>query len=121
MTISKILIVDDQSTDRMMLADLLNERGYHVSTASSGAEGLEIANDVKPDLIFLDIVMDDMDGFKTCRLLTKGKQTEHIPVVMVSSNNQKVDKLWAHKQGAKAYVIKPYTAEQIETQISRFS
>ncbi len=120
MAVSKILVVDDQSTDRMMLENMLSEQGYRVYTASSGEEGIKVAEGEKPDMIFLDVVMDDMDGFKTCRLLNKGAKTKDIPVIMVSSNNQKVDKLWAHKQGAKAYVIKPYTVDQIIDQINRF-
>ncbi|MBL4773858.1 MAG: response regulator [Alcanivoracaceae bacterium] len=120
MTRAKILVVDDQKTDRMLLEDILNDKGYRVLTAASGPEGLEMAEGEAPDLIFMDVVMDDMDGFKACRLLTKGEKTKDIPVVMVSSNNQKVDKLWAHKQGARAYIIKPYTVDQIMEQIQKF-
>ena len=65
--------------------------------------------------------MDDMDGYQACRKLTTGDFTKHIPVVIVSANKQKVDRLWAQKQGARAYVTKPYTAEEITAQIQKFS
>ena len=117
---AKILVVDDQQTDRMLLEDILNDKGYRVVTASSGAECLKVAESEKPDLIFLDVVMEEMDGFKTCRSLTKSDVTSDIPVVMVSSNDQKVDKLWAHKQGARAYITKPYTADEIVEQLNKF-
>ena len=120
MPINKILVVDDVATDRMHLRDILADAGYQVITAASGREALSLASSDKPDLIFLDIVMEDMDGFQTCRKLTSGEATKHIPVVMVSTNKQKVDKLWAQKQGARAYVTKPYTTEDITSQILKF-
>jgi len=120
MAISKILVVDDVATDRMHLQEILLDAGYQVITASSGKEALKVAGTDMPDLIFLDIVMDDMDGYQACRKLTSGEKTKHIPVVMVSTNRQKVDKLWAQRQGARAYVTKPYTTEDITSQIQKF-
>ena len=120
MPISKILVVDDVATDRMHLREILTDAGYQVITAASGTEALNLASSDKPDLIFMDVVMDDMDGYQACRKLTNGEATKHIPVVMVSANTQKVDKLWAQKQGARAYVTKPYTTDDITNQIRKF-
>ena len=120
MAINKILVVDDVATDRIHLSEILTDAGYQVITAASGKEALNLANSDKPDLIFLDIVMDDMDGYQACRKLTSGETTKDIPVVMVSANKQKVDKLWARKQGARAYVTKPYTNDDITSQIQKF-
>ena len=120
MPISKILVVDDVVTDRLHLQEILADQGYQVLTASSGREALQIANSENPDLIFLDVVMDDMDGYQACRKLTTNERTKHIPVVIVSANKQKVDKVWAQKQGARAYVTKPYTSEDIASQILKF-
>ena len=120
MSINKILVVDDAKTDLLNLKELLVENGYQVITATSGKEALERASSDRPDLIFLDIVMDEMDGFVACRKLTGGEATKHIPVVLVSAKSQKVDKLWAQKQGAKAYVVKPYTKEEILNQVQKF-
>jgi len=113
-----IMVVDDSHADRVKLETLLSEAGYKVLTCSSGVEALEVANAQAPDLIFLDIVMDGMDGFQTCRRLKETTDTKDIPVVMVSSKNQKVDKRWASKQGAAAYVSKPYTPDDIQEQIN---
>ena len=120
MAISKILVVDDTNTDRLNLQNILQQAGYQVVTASSGREALEKATSERPDLIFLDIIMDDMDGFQTCRKLSTEQQSKDIWVVMVSSKDQKVDMMWARKQGARAYITKPYTAQQITDQIQKF-
>ena len=117
MAISKILVVDDTNTDRLNLQSILQQAGYNVVTATSGREALEKAASERPDLIFLDIIMDDMDGFQTCRKLSTDDSSKHIPVVMVSSKDQKVDMLWARRQGACAYIVKPYTPDQITDQI----
>jgi len=117
MAISKILVVDDTNTDRLNLQNILQEAGYSVVTATSGREALEKAASERPDLIFLDIIMDDMDGFQTCRKLSADAASKHIPVVMVSSKDQKVDMMWARRQGARAYIVKPYTPNQITDQI----
>jgi twitching motility two-component system response regulator PilH len=120
MAINKILVVDDVATDRMHLREILTDSGYQVITAASGVEALKLAASDSPDLIFLDIVMDDMDGYQACRKLTSGEKTKHIPVIMVSANKQKVDRLWAQKQGARGYVTKPYTSDDITSQIQKF-
>ncbi|MFC1664561.1 PleD family two-component system response regulator [Pseudomonadota bacterium] len=119
MPISKILVVDDAATDRMNLQKILSDAGYQVVAAASGVEALEKASSEKPDLIFLDIVMESMDGYQACRKLSKGEVTKNIPIIMVSSKNQEVDKLWAQKQGAVAYICKPYTADDITDQIQK--
>jgi len=118
---SKVLVVDDAEADRVALEQILRDAGYQVISAASGAEALEKAASDKPDIVLLDVVMDEMDGFKTCRKLSSDPQTSTIPVIMVSGNAQKVDKLWAEQQGAKAYITKPYTADQIVDQVRAFS
>ena len=119
MAISKILVVDDTNTDRINLQTILQQAGFDVVTANSGREALDKAASERPDLIFLDIIMEDMDGFQTCRKLSAEDQSKDIPVVMVSSKDQKVDMLWARRQGASAYIVKPYTADQITDQIQK--
>jgi twitching motility two-component system response regulator PilH len=121
MTKARVLVVDDQESARLKLEEILDNNGYRVKTAKSGPQCLEmVKSNTDFDLIFLDIVMDEMDGFKTCRLLAKNNSTKDIPVIMVSANNNKVDKLWAHKQGARAYICKPYSEEEIIQHIERY-
>lgn len=119
MAISKILVVDDTNTDRVNLQNILQAAGYQVVTASSGREAVQKVASERPDMIFMDIIMEDMDGFQTCRTLSKDEGTKHIPVVMVSSKDQKVDVMWARRQGARAYIVKPYQAHQITDQVQK--
>lgn len=119
MSISKILVVDDAAADRLNLQKILIEKGYQVSAVSSGKEALQRAADEKPDLVFMDIVMDEMDGFQACRKLKDANETSHIPIVMVTSKNQPVDRIWAERKGANAFITKPYTAEQIHQEIEK--
>ncbi|MEX2516552.1 MAG: response regulator [Gammaproteobacteria bacterium] len=117
MAINKILIVDDSSTDRSNLANIVSAVGCTVLTASNGREAVTIAKQERPDIIFMDIVMDEMDGYEATRTLTNDSETKAIPVVFVSSKRQKADRVWAKMQGGKDLVSKPYTAQQIMDQI----
>ncbi len=120
-TIRKILVVDDSNSDRAMIGNLLTEAGFDIETAVSGNDALSKLERQKPDLIFMDIVMPDMDGFHACREITHNEQTRDIPVVFVSSKSQEVDKVWGQLQGAKGYVTKPYTRTQILGEIERIT
>ncbi len=120
MTTETVLVVDDSSTQRLSIQNIITEAGYQVITAKSGIEAIELAKKYHPDLIFLDIVMPDMDGFETCRKLSLKKSTKDIPVVFVSSKDQKADRVWASMQGGKAYIVKPYSKDQIIAQIEAF-
>lgn len=119
MAITKVLIVDDAAADRSNLQSIVTSAGYVASTAASGREGLERALKDKPDLIFVDILMQDMDGFELCRGLRANEATKATPIVVVSSKNQRADRVWALEQGASAYVAKPYKPEDIIESIRR--
>lgn len=120
MAITKVLIVDDAATDRSNLQSIVSSAGYVVTTASSGREGMERALAERPDLIFVDILMQDMDGFELCRGLRANATTRATPIVIVSSKNQRADRVWALEQGASAYVTKPYTSAEIIDSIRRY-
>jgi twitching motility two-component system response regulator PilH len=75
----------------------------------------------KPNVIFLDIVMPDMDGYEACRLLNEEPNTKAIPVIFVTSKGQKADLVWGQMQGAKGHVVKPYSADQIIDQLKKVS
>lgn len=121
MAIKKVLIVDDSSTDRQNLQQILSTTECVIITAKNGKEGIELAKKEKPDIIFMDIVMDEMDGYEATRNLTNDEETKSIPVIFVSSKKQKADRVWARMQGGKDLVSKPYTAEQILEQLNKFS
>jgi len=109
----KALIVDDSPAELANLRNILSSAGWQTATATNGSEAVAKALSEKPNLILCDIIMPDMDGFEACRQLQANPDTKSIPVVFVSSKNQKADHLWAKMQGAKALIGKPYEASQI--------
>ena len=120
MAVRKVLCVDDSSADLINLEKAVSGAGLVVLTANSGKVALEQVRTNRPDLIFLDINMPDMDGFAVMRELKKDASVKDIPVVLITSKSQKADKMWAQMQGASGYVTKPYTTEQILEQIRSF-
>jgi twitching motility two-component system response regulator PilH len=114
---SKILIVDDSPVDAQNLKNILTDAGHSVTVATSGAEGVAHAKSVHPDLIMMDVNMPGLDGFSAARQLTNDATTKGIPVVFVTGKDQKADRVFAQMLGAKGFVTKPYTAEQILSQL----
>lgn len=120
MGIKKILVVDDTSADQKRISDVLAKTDSIVILANNGKEGIEKAETEKPDLIFMDVVMPEVDGYAACREITTNEATKDIPVVIVSSKNQKTDKVWAQLQGAVAMVAKPYEDDEILEQVKKY-
>ena len=116
--LSTILIADDSLTERTNLSRILQSAGHNVIAAASGNEAVSLAVEHKPDCIFLDIIMDDGDGYKACRSIRRHDLTAAIPVIMVSSKSNPVDVKWAEKLGANAYITKPYADEEILQRLS---
>jgi len=117
MALGKVLVVDDSATDLKNLVEICAGAGYAVITATSGAEALDKAKTEMPDAVLLDVIMPGMNGFQACRAITSDPATQHIPVVLVSSKGEKTDRVWGEEQGAKGYVTKPFTADQILDQL----
>ncbi len=111
-----IMIVEDNQADRSRLEKLLSGAGYLVSIAENGTQALAAAKSNKPDAIFMDVNMPGLDGFAATRALRDDAKTKDIPVVLVTSKDQKADKAWGQMLGAKGYITKPYTDEQILSQ-----
>jgi len=107
--ILKILVADDSKTERMRLKQVLEGVGYEITTAASGSEALTLISSNAPDLVLLDIIMEDGDGYQTCRALKRNPETNPIPVIMISSKSNDVDRKWAMKLGALDYIVKPYS------------
>ena len=99
MAISKVLIVDDSETELANLKNIVSGTGCIVAVARSGEEAVQMAAKERPDLILMDIVMDNVDGYAACREIKRNDATADIPVVFVSSKHQKADRVWAAKQG----------------------
>jgi twitching motility two-component system response regulator PilH len=108
-----ILIVDDSPTEIFRMRRALEQSGYQIEAAADGAEALRKAREIHPDLIFMDIVMPGMDGFRATRALANDPATRAIPVIMVSSKDQESDRFWGMRQGAVDYLVKPVTPSQL--------
>ncbi|MEM7592407.1 MAG: response regulator [Cyanobacteria bacterium P01_A01_bin.83] len=108
-----ILVVDDTQSELDMISNYLSQAGYEIIKANNGEEAIAIATAKKPDGIVTDWMMPKMGGLDVCRKLRKNPETEHIPVVACTAKNGDVDRMWARKQGVKAYVTKPCTSEQL--------
>ena len=104
---TRLLVVDDDVRLRDLLNRYLTEQGFQVLVAADGAEGIRMAREIRPDLIFMDIVMPGMNGYQATRTLTNDPDTSGIPIVMVTSKGQETDKIWGLRQGAIDYMIKP--------------
>lgn len=107
MSMAKVMIVDDSPTEVHVLQTMLTKNGHEVVVATSGEEGVEMAKTEMPDLILMDVVMPGMNGFQATRQISKNTETSAIPVIMVTTKDQETDKVWAMRQGAKDYIVKP--------------
>jgi twitching motility two-component system response regulator PilH len=87
---------------------MLWEAGYQVVEAANGREGIEMALEHNPDLIFMDVVMPGINGFQATRMLRKKSETQDIPIIIISGNKQAVEQFWAGKIGASDYMEKPF-------------
>ena len=108
---SKILIVDDLPTEVQLMQQAISQLGHSTIVATDGEQALEMAKREQPDLVLLDVVLPRMDGFQVCRKIKKDALTARIPVILVSSKTQESDKFWGLKQGASAYICKPFAAQ----------
>ena len=108
-----ILVVDDVPSEKQLISSYLMESGHKVVSADSAKTALEEIKKQIPDVIVTDVVMPDMNGFEFCRKVKKDETTKNIPIVICSSKNQELDKLWGMKQGADVYVTKPFTKEDL--------
>ncbi len=120
MAVAKVLVVDDSPAELENIRLMVAATGRTVLVATSGHEAVVLATSEQPDLIFLDIVMDDMDGYGACQAIRENPDTSHIPVVMVSSKNQRFDRIWADRHGAHGVISKPYTAQEIAAELERY-
>jgi len=110
---STVLIVEDSVAQREMITDLLKASGLTVTHASDGLEALEAIKTTAPDLVVLDIVMPRMNGYEVCRRLKSDPKTQNVPVVMCSSKGEEFDRYWGMKQGADAYIAKPFQPTEL--------
>lgn len=116
---ARILIVDDSETERQYMSKLLLSKGHELIIAHDAEEGVVMARGELPDLILMDVVMPGMNGFQATRQLSKDPTTSHIPIIIVSTKDQQTDQIWAQRQGAKAYLVKPVKKELLFAELDK--
>ena len=104
---ANILIVEDSPTDAYALRRILERDGHEVTVAADGEQGVKCARDEHPDVILMDIVLPRLNGFQATRELHKHGPTADIPIILVSTKDQRTDRLWGLRQGAVDYLPKP--------------
>lgn len=115
---ARILIVDDSPSQLMGIRRIVEGLGHEALTAEDGAAGVEAAKRELPDLILMDVVMPNLNGFQATRSITRDPSTKHIPVILVTTKDQETDKVWGMRQGARAYITKPFNEAQLSETIS---
>lgn len=108
---STILVVEDSPTQREIIIDALKGSGLTVNVANDGVEALEQIEVSCPDVVVLDVVMPRMNGYELCRRLKTDPKTQNVRVVMCSTKGEEFDRHWGMKQGADAYIVKPFQSK----------
>ncbi len=105
----KILLVDDNEQIRLLVQATLEGSNYDFFSATNGKEAVEKVVSVKPDLILLDVMMPEMDGFEACRLIKSNLETKSTPIIMLTAKGQEADIEKGKECGADDYFIKPFS------------
>ncbi|RZA15252.1 MAG: response regulator [Lysobacteraceae bacterium] len=117
---ARILIVDDSPSQLMGIRRIVEKLGHDALTAEDGAAGVEAAKREIPDLILMDVVMPNLNGFQATRSITREPTTKHIPVILVTTKDQDTDRVWGMRQGAKAYITKPFSESELAELIAQY-
>ena len=116
---AKILIVDDSPSQLLGIQRIVEKLGHESITAEDGAAGVEVAKRELPDMVLMDVVMPNLNGFQATRTLSREPTTKHIPVILVTTKDQDTDRMWGLRQGAKAYLTKPFSEDELAEVIER--
>lgn len=111
----KILLVDDVPLNIEILFQTLKTKNYEISMANRGVKALELVPKFQPDLILLDVMMPEMDGFETCRRLKADQSTHDIPVIFITAKSEIKDIAEGFKVGGLDYITKPFSLEEVLT------
>jgi twitching motility two-component system response regulator PilH len=114
---TKVLVIDDSKTVIAVFRKILRSAGYVVFDAEDAETGIALAQQEKPDLIFLDIVLPGMNGFAALRTMRKDPQTREIPVIMISGNEQAAEQFYAERIGADDFMKKPFSRHEVFVRI----
>jgi DNA-binding response OmpR family regulator len=115
----RVLLIEDEPAIRELVAEMLEEDGVDLRGAAGGAQGLREARRAPPQLVLLDIVLPDLDGFTVCRLLRGDARLREVPISMLTARVRKADRESARRAGATGYIEKPFTAQQLQALVAR--
>ncbi len=116
---SRILLIDDHKTVFRLLEAIVRIKGYTLLYAESGQQGIVVARQEKPDLILLDVMMPDIDGFKVCQYLKENEETKEIPIMFLTARGADGDLEAGRKAGADGFMTKPFQTVEVLKQIER--
>jgi twitching motility two-component system response regulator PilH len=116
---ARILIVDDSPSQLLGIQRIVEKLGHETLTATDGAAGVEAAKAALPDLVLMDVVMPNLNGFQATRTLRREPTTQNIPVILVTTKDQDTDRMWGMRQGARAYITKPFSEDELSEVIER--
>jgi class 3 adenylate cyclase len=117
-SLARILIVEDTPANIQTLVAILKEQGYQISVAMNGKQALDVLSRVQPDLILLDVMMPEMDGFETCRHLKASENWRQIPIIFLTSKTEPADIVKGFELGAVDYVGKPFNAHELLARVN---
>lgn len=115
----KILLIDDHRTVLRLLEAILKLRGYELLYAENGQQGMAMARQEQPDLILLDVMMPEIDGFKVCQYLKEQPDTARIPVIFLTARGAEDDLATGRRLGAEGFLTKPFLAKEVLSLIER--
>ena len=113
----KILIVEDEESLLKLESILLTSKGYDVHGVGDGQAALDAISEVKPDLVLLDIMLPEIDGFEVCRRLKEDKKSQHIPVIFITALDEIANKTKGFQLGAVDYITKPFDALEVRMRV----
>jgi DNA-binding response OmpR family regulator len=116
----KILIVEDEESLLKLESILLTSKGFDVRGVANGRAALESLQQDPPDLVLLDIMLPEMDGFQVCRNIKQNPQTRHIPVIMLTAKKTREDMERGREVGADCYITKPFKSAMVIETIQRY-
>lgn len=117
----KILVADDEKDIRRLISFVLQKNGYNVVEAVNGAQAIQIAKTENPDIVLLDVMMPQVDGFEVCRQLRSNPATNKTPILMLSAKSQSSDIMDALLLGAAYYLVKPFTPKDLLEKVSELA
>ncbi len=117
----RVLVVDDSPIEQQAMARPLMQSGYSVDIAHNSTEAMTHLDRHDYDLMLLDIIMPDKNGFQFCRQLRKDNRFKETPIIMVTSKDQASDRFWGMKQGATEYITKPFDETELLSTVGRYA